>query len=101
MTTINTLQELKKALHGESQNDNTRCGWVMFNGQKLYVRKHWSYDGGYPVYTDETCTTSIGELFCITETAQPAIDENGKPILRHGYQTVYDFELKLVLDEKN
>ena len=95
MKTVSTFQELKSALHGEDQNSNTRCGWIIYNGKQMYIRKHWSYEGGYPAYEDEACTIDIGEFKAVTSTARPMMNEDGTPVLRHGYEQVYDFDLQL------
>jgi hypothetical protein len=60
--TVKTFQELKNALGTDEQGSGTQCGWVVFNNQKIYVRRHWSYSGGFPVYLDEACLFFLGEL---------------------------------------
>ena len=86
MKEVSTILELKAALHGEDQNYKTRCGWVLFHGKKYYVRKHWSYDGGYPAYYDENCTQDAGEFF-----------GTGDPIPAGEYQGARIFDRKLTL----
>lgn len=99
MKSVITIQELKKALYGESQNYKTRCGWIEFEGRRIYVRKHWSYDGGFPAYADERCVHPIGELFAITESAFPYVID-GKVQCQHNVSDwiIYDFKLKFVPD---
>jgi hypothetical protein len=60
--TIKTFSELRKALGTDGQDSGTECGWIVFNNQELYVRRHWSYGGGYPIYLDEACLYSFGKL---------------------------------------
>lgn len=95
---INTYRELKKSLKADGQGSGTIEGWIEFEGVKMFVRKHWSYDGGFPAYTDETISNCIGELFTTNNWFPYIID--GVQQLRHGYIELQDSNLKFV-NEKN
>jgi hypothetical protein len=62
MKAVNTYRELKAALTYKTE-DGPLCAWIVFNGQEMFVSKHWSYDGGFPVYKDDAIGSDcIGEL---------------------------------------
>ena len=99
MVTVNTYQELRESLNGDGQGSGTKQGWVIFKGQKLFVRKHWSYEGGYPVYTDESSSTSIGELKKSGEAFPYTI--NGEPQYKNNYTGTPLYNFNLVLSNEN
>jgi hypothetical protein len=95
MNTVTTIQELKKSLFADGQGSGTLEGWIDFEGQKFFVRKHWSYDGGYPAYFDEACTQDAGEFKRTGEPFHYMID--GNPQYRHGVPSwpIYDSKISL------
>ena len=93
MKNVKTYQELKKALGTDEQGSGTQCGWIIFNGQKMYVRKHWSYSGGFPAYKNEDMDESIGELFGGKDYFEYCI--NGVPQLHNGWQPMLDSKLEM------
>lgn len=97
MNTVSTIQQLKASLTGDGQESGTQQGWVIFEGQKLFVRRHWSYSGGYPVYRDADMQHSVGELQVKPGTATH-YHLNGEPQYRHGVKDwpVYDHAIALI-----
>jgi hypothetical protein len=94
METVTTYRELRKQLTADGQGSGTAQGWIIFNGVKMFVRKHWSYDGGYPCYADENCVDCLGELFKNYETSRDYV-VNGVVIKDiHNYRDLLDFDLK-------
>jgi hypothetical protein len=91
MKKVSTYRELKKHLQSDGQESGTLCGFIEFQGNKMYVRKHWSYDGGFPCYSDETCLEPAGELFPDGTWFPYIID--GIQQLRHGYIELQDCKL--------
>jgi hypothetical protein len=98
MKTVSTYRELKSELNADGQGSGTVEGWVEFEGKKMFIRKHWSYDGGFPAYTDETISNCIGELFPKGEWFPWLVD--GVQQLRHGYIELQDCKLTFI-NEKN
>ncbi len=95
MNTVRTIQELKTNLGGDGQESGTVQGWVNFEGNALFVRKHWSYSGGFPAYEDESCTEDVGEFGVIGEPFPYVL--NGEPQYRHGVKEWPVFDQTLVL----
>ena len=97
MKAITNYRELKNELMFQSE-DGPLCGWIIFNGEKMFVSKHWSYDGGYPVYeSDEIGAKPIGDLIC---------DKNWFPWIVDGVQQkehgCWDlFDCKMILQREN
>lgn len=91
MEKVSTYRELKKALKPDGQESGTICGFIQFEEKKIYVRKHWSYDGGFPCYSDEDCLQSVGELFPDGNWFPYKID--GVQQLRHGCIELQDSKL--------
>lgn len=99
MTTVTTIKELQNALSEDGQESGTMQGWIIFEGQKMFVRKHWSYQGGFPVYSDETINTLIGLLKRDGEAFKYEL--HGVPQYRHGVKSWPEYDFKLTLVNEN
>ena len=77
---VSTFSELKSNLHPDGQGSGTLEGWVKVNGSDYFVRKHWSYSGGFPMFTDDTVGTQAGEI----------ILDGGKAYCEGRNQTLYN-----------
>jgi len=93
MEAITTFSELRKALGTDSQGSGTECGWITFEAKKVYVRRHWSYSGGYPIYEDESCLVELGEF--VNGEWFPIIIDGVQQKCYHGVYDAYDCKLSL------
>jgi hypothetical protein len=50
---VKTFRELLAELGPDEQGSGSLEGTVIFQGKELMVRKHWSYEGGYPAMVVE------------------------------------------------
>ncbi len=98
---ITLFSELRATLGTDSQGSGTECGWVMFNNQNLYVLRHWSYSGGYPVYFDEACLYPLGEFESPEDDKEwfPVVVDGVAQKCKHGIYPLYD--CKILLKEQN
>lgn len=90
---ITTFSELRDCLGTNNQGTGTECGWIFFEETKMYVNRHWSYSGGYPVYKDETCLVEVGEL--VTGEWFPYIVDGVQQKDFHGLCDAYDCNIVL------
>lgn len=92
---ITLFSELREVLGTDGQGSGTECGWIVFNNQRMYVRRHWSYSGGYPVYTDETCLVELGELETPENNNEwfPVIIDGVAQKCKHGIYPLYDCKI--------
>lgn len=58
--TITTFTELKECLSFDSQGSGTLEGYVLVDECKIFIRKHWSYSGGFPFFDSKG--EHIGEI---------------------------------------
>jgi hypothetical protein len=98
MKNVTTYRELKSACHPDGQGSGTIQGWIEFEGKPMFIRKHWSYDGGFPAYTDESISSCIGELIPDGNWFPYIVD--GVQQLRHGWIQLNDSKL-VFKHEKN
>lgn len=69
MTTITTLSgkpitsmyAIKNNGLSDGQGSGTKESWFLLNGEKVFIRKHWSNEGA-SVTTDEALTNYIGQI---------------------------------------
>lgn len=93
------LRQLQSELFSDPSNYNTKLGWIEFNGQKMFVRKHWSYEGGYPCYSDQECLNELGELV-IDYTTKTHYEIEGVKQYEHGIErpnyAIFDYNLNFM-----
>lgn len=61
-TEVKTAFELMQQLKSDGQGSGTRHGYVTIDDERLWVRKHWSYAGGFPLCSDDSLSDNRGEL---------------------------------------
>ena len=74
---VNSFIELKNALHPDGQGSGTLEGVVTIDSKDFFVRKHWSYSGGFPVYDGNI---QVGEI----------VLDGGTSYCEGKHQTLYD-----------
>lgn len=84
---VTTFQELKGLLHPDGQSSGTLVGNVNIDGEDFFIRKHWSYSGGFPVYDGDN---QVGEI----------VLAGGKSYCEGKYQELYDEKGKIKSDAK-
>lgn len=66
----------------DAQESGSTQSWLIVNGVKYFAYKHWSYDGNFHLYKDETIQGgSLGEIvkgewFPHFENGEPVIDRH-------------------------
>jgi len=95
---VQTFQELQPCLNyiegSCSKERDTVIGDFLLNGQPVVVYKHWSYEGDFGIYKDESLSEEIGTIS--TKEWYDYTDENGK-ILKdeNGIYDLVDSKLTL------
>jgi hypothetical protein len=95
---VKTLQQLLENLvydnNSFSGRNYTYIGDFELNGNPVTVYRHWSCDGNFFIYTDNTLTCAVAE---ITKDGEPFpyLDKNGKQVLKHGWIEIFDCNISI------
>lgn len=78
---VTSFIELKNELHGDGQDSGTLIGNILIDDEKFFVKKHWSYSGGFPVFSDEKINNQVGKI----------VLDNDKSYCEGKNQDLYDY----------